>query len=264
MKLGVLVDAGLLGLAVALKEPKGHEYHWNPKNSRSPCPGLNALANHGYLPRSGLNIDLETLRNAVSAGFNFERTALDGPFNAAIEFNLSTSGNPNTFHLADLAKHDTIEFDGSLSRNDFNLGDDLHFNPAIWHTVAVNLDLYRLGPSEEDKYVTVEVAARARASRVKAAMAANKHFNASTAQMDGSPGTTGLYLTTLWDDDAGAAPKKWIRALFEEDRIPFREGYNPVTRKQKKLEDLGAMVAKVKAVDTDASKCKRRSRWGRH
>ncbi|KAK4234934.1 Chloroperoxidase [Achaetomium macrosporum] len=264
MKLSVFVEAGLLGLAAALREPKGHEYHRNPRDSRSPCPGLNALANHGYLPRSGLNIDLETLRYAVVAGFNLERTTQDGAFNLAIAFNLSTSGNSSTFHLEDLRLHDAIEFDGSLSRNDFYLGDNLHFNPAIWHTVATNLGLYKTGPSKEDKYVTVEVAAKAAAARVKAAMAANKHFNASESQMQGSPGTTALYLTTLWDDDAGAVPKSWIRALFEEERIPFREGYNPTTRKQKTAQDLGDMFARVTAVDTGAPKGKRELRWGSH
>jgi hypothetical protein len=148
------------------------------------------------------------------AGFNFERTSQDSFFQMAIDFNLSTSGNSSTFHLEDLKLHDAIEFDGSLSRNDFYLGDDLHFDPAIWHTVAVNLDLYNTGPSEKDKYVTVEVAARAAAARARAAKAANDHFNASAMQMMGSPGTTALYLTTVWDDDAGAAPKSWIKALF--------------------------------------------------
>lgn len=192
-----------------------------------------------------MNIDLDTLRYAVNAGFNYEPKSLDGPFNAAINFKLSTTGNSSTFHLADLAKHDTIEMDGSLSRNDFLLGDALTFDPAIWHTVALNLDLYNTGPSEADKYVTVETAAKARAARVKDAMAANKNFNASEAQMTGSPGTTALYLTTLWDDEVDAAPKTWIKPFFGRLRgfwyrvvIPWtrtvltvnRGGAHPVSR----------------------------------
>lgn len=45
-------------------------------------------------------------------------------------------------------------------------------------------------------------------------MKANPGFNASKAQMDGSPGTTALYLTTLWDDEADGAPKAWVKAFF--------------------------------------------------
>jgi hypothetical protein len=62
------------------------------------------------------------------------------------------------------------------------------------------------------------VAAKARAARVRDAMKVNKNFNASEAQMAGSPGTTGLYLTTLWDAEADAAPKAWIKAFFGMSR----------------------------------------------
>ncbi len=36
-----------------------------PNDSRSPCPALNALANHGYLPRDGKDITPEVLQRAV-------------------------------------------------------------------------------------------------------------------------------------------------------------------------------------------------------
>jgi hypothetical protein len=171
------------------------------------------LANHGFLPRSGLDIDFDTYRAAIAAGFNWEPHAVDLPFEASIQLNLSTTGNPLTFHLHDQNLHNAIEFDGSLSRNDFALGDDHTFDPAIWHTVAVNLGLYNTGPSEAEKYVTVEVAAKARAARVKDAMAANPDFD-PRGQPAGSPGTSALYMTSLWDDEVGAVPKAWIRALF--------------------------------------------------
>ncbi|KAH6635887.1 Chloroperoxidase [Chaetomium tenue] len=260
MKLGGFASVALFSLAAAVEEPEGHEYHRNPADDRSPCPGLNVLANHGFLPRSGLNIDLETFRYAAHAGFNYKLGSVDQLFQAALDFKLSTTGNSSTIHLSDLAKHDTIEMDGSLSRSDFLLGDDLNFDPAIWHTVALNLDLYNTGPSEADKYVTVETAAKARAARVKDAMAANPNFNASEAQIMGSPGTTALYLTTLWDDEADAAPKAWIRAFFEEERNPYLEGYDPANRREKTFDDVTAMFARVVAVKTEPTKCKRKFR----
>ncbi|KAJ5855615.1 Chloroperoxidase [Penicillium soppii] len=208
------------------RDPKGHEYHPAlPTDSRSPCPGLNALANHAYLPRSGKNIDLATLRNAVHDAYNYIPTSFDGAFAQAVSFNLTTTGNASTFHLFDLARHDDIEFDGSLSRNDIYFGDDVHFDINVWTPVAHNLNLYdTLGP-ENNQYVTVETAARARAARVKEAQRVNPSFNASANQIMGSPGTTALYLTTLWDDNVSAAPKAWVRAFFEEERIPFLEGF---------------------------------------
>jgi hypothetical protein len=36
-----------------------------PNDSRSPCPALNALANHGYLPRDGKNISPDVLQRVL-------------------------------------------------------------------------------------------------------------------------------------------------------------------------------------------------------
>ena len=184
---------------------------------RSPCPGLNALANHGWLPRSGKNIDRAAVDYAAISAFNYAPGTFDSFVQLVWDFNLSTTGNFSTFNLVDLKKHDAIEFDGSLSRNDFYFGDDLHFDPAIWHTVATRLGLYDdVGHSEKGKYVTVEIAAKAWAARVADAKRANPTFNASASEKMDSPGTTALYLTTLWDNAADAAPKSWIRAFFGE------------------------------------------------
>ncbi|KAJ6582149.1 Chloroperoxidase, partial [Mycena capillaripes] len=39
---------------------------------RSPCPGLNTLANHGYIPRNGKNITIPMILNAASDAFNID------------------------------------------------------------------------------------------------------------------------------------------------------------------------------------------------
>ncbi|KAK0707295.1 Chloroperoxidase [Lasiosphaeris hirsuta] len=256
MKLTSLAQTGLFTLAAAshfgFREPAGHEWHPPVRgDSRSPCVGLNNLANHGYLPRSGKNIDLEAVRRAVAGAYNYERTAFDSAFQQAVDFKLTTTGNASTFHLADLALHDAIEFDGSLSRNDFASGDDLHFDPAVWHGVAKSLGLYEIGSDKADRYVTVETAARARAARVAEAKRLNPAFNASDAQAQGSPGTTALYLTTLWDATQGAVPKAWIRSWFEQERIPYREGYKPLSDTPKTGKDIGDMFQRILAVDTE-------------
>ncbi|KAL2862612.1 peroxidase family protein [Aspergillus lucknowensis] len=255
MKLSLFAQSALLTVAAALPgrwHDHDHERHeWRPagpNDSRSPCPGLNVMANHGYLPRSGRDIDLATFRNAIAGAYNYAPKSLDFAFQKAIDLKLSTTGNASTIHLSDLNVHDAIEFDGSLSRSDYNLGDNHSFDPEVWGGVAESLGLYDAAPdNEDDLYVTIEVAAKARAKRVAEAMALNPRFNASENQMMGSPGTTALYLTTMWDYDAGAAPKAWVRAFFEEERLPFLEGYRaPKTQKDANL--LGAISKAVLAV----------------
>ncbi|BCS25206.1 peroxidase family protein [Aspergillus puulaauensis] len=251
MKLAFILETAFFGLAAA-SCPFGHGNHKyqkaRPEDSRSPCPGLNVLANHGWLPRSGKNIDLATVRSAVAGAYNYAPTTFDEAFQMALDVNLSTTGNSSTFHLADLRKHNAAEFDGSLSRNDAYFGDNLHFSPAVWETVAERLNLYDAGDCEKDKYVTVETAARARAARVEDAMRANPDFTNSKLAMEGSPGTTSLYLTTLWDYEADGAPKAWVRAFFEDERIPYIEGYRrPNTPRN--FTHIGDMNSRVLAVD---------------
>ena len=42
--------------------------------TRGPCPGLNTLANHGYLPRDGKGITLQILKDSMLDGFNIENS----------------------------------------------------------------------------------------------------------------------------------------------------------------------------------------------
>lgn len=109
---------------------------------------------------------------------------------------MSSTGDPSTFNLRDLAVHDTIEKDGSQTRNDIYFGDDLHFDPTVFDIVAKTLDIY---DESESRFVTIDTAAKARAARVAEDMSLNPTFNASDgAQMMGSIGTTALYLLSMW------------------------------------------------------------------
>lgn len=55
---------------------------------RSPCPAMNTLANHGFLPRNGRNITHQMLVSACKDGFNV------GPLVPDTAFNLSIALNP--------------------------------------------------------------------------------------------------------------------------------------------------------------------------
>ena len=104
-------------------EPQGHRWHQplstdrksevsltRPIDSqlticlgRSPCPGINALANHGYLPRNGLNISLEQFITGVREGYNFGPDVAIFAVQAYQPF--TTTGNNNTLNLNDLDHH---------------------------------------------------------------------------------------------------------------------------------------------------------------
>ncbi|KAF4342189.1 sterigmatocystin biosynthesis peroxidase stcC [Fusarium beomiforme] len=247
MKASLLSSAFLAVSAYALPEPKGHEFRAaGPYDSRSPCPGLNALANHGYLPRDGSNINYEMINHAAQAAYHFEDGFYIEAVNMVFQLNISTTNRPNeTFHLRDLARHDKIEVDGSLTRNDIFFGDDLHFDATVFDPVARDLELDKI--SSKDRFVTIETAAKATKNRLDLAKRANPEFNASVHQHQTEYGTTALYLYTVWDEDQKAAPKRWVKALLGEDRIAYREGYDK-GKSVKTNKQLGAMTQAIRAV----------------
>ena len=177
------------------------------------------MANHDYLPRNGKNIGYDELRFAISHAFNFEPHTFDGAMKQYLDANFSRSDTPasslNLDDLATLGAHQSgVEFDGSISRGDIYTGNNIDYDPRVFGPVAKDLGLDNIGWHHHDKFVTIEVAAKARYNREKVAVAENKWFNASESQMTGSPGTTALYLLTMWDDDEEAAPKSWVKSFF--------------------------------------------------
>lgn len=81
---------------------------------RGPCPGLNTLANHGLLPRSGKNITQADLVTAMRQGMNQDESLSVLLFRAAVQTNPAKDNA--TFSLPDLGRHNILEHDASLRR----------------------------------------------------------------------------------------------------------------------------------------------------
>lgn len=88
-------------------------------DSRCSCPALNAMANHGLLPRDGKNISFKQLGAAIRATYNFAPTFCFFVPNFAANY-LNKSYGKDTFDLAELDLHSEsgIEHDASLTRED--------------------------------------------------------------------------------------------------------------------------------------------------
>jgi len=98
--------------------PSGDEVSGIPGTTatyrRSPCPALNTLANHGYLPRNGQNITRDILASAIEEVYNI------GSGVAAI----LVAQVPETTTLDYLSTHNNIEHDASLAHADAYYGGD--------------------------------------------------------------------------------------------------------------------------------------------
>lgn len=88
------------------KKTAAVDHSWQPPtptDRRSPCPMLNALANHGYLPRDGKDVSLADLVTGFKESINL---APEATFLVTVKaLQASSTGNFLTLHLDDLNKH---------------------------------------------------------------------------------------------------------------------------------------------------------------
>ncbi|KAF8241106.1 Cloroperoxidase [Tricholoma matsutake] len=92
-------------------------------DSRSACPAINAMANHGILRRDGRNISFKELNSASRATFNFAPTFCFVVPNFSAK-TLKKSYWSDTTDLADINIHNGIEHDASLTRSDTAIESD--------------------------------------------------------------------------------------------------------------------------------------------
>lgn len=224
-----------------------------PGDRRSPCPMLNALANHSYLPHSGKDISLAQLIQGLKRGINL---APDASLIVGIKaLQASTTGRWVSFHLDDLNKHGVIEHDGSLSRADLSMGphhDNHTFSPEIWATTLSVLRSPDSPDSDEDldERISIEKAAKMRGYRIEQGPKINPEgFHMSSEDLRFSAIETALYLRVFGEGTGGGARTRWVRVMFEEERLPIEEGFKrsdkPLTiaeilELQRKVEAVGA------------------------
>ncbi|KAL8377356.1 hypothetical protein RB595_008168 [Gaeumannomyces hyphopodioides] len=227
----------LLSIVSAL--PTEGEHAWKPagpNDSRSPCPMLNALANHGFLPRDGRNISMAQFITGLQDGVNLDESATR--LVATIGMEASTTGNPNTVHLADLNKHGVIEHDGSLSRADTVTGDNHSFNKDIF--------AFTVSQWPADK-ITIEHSAKSRNARLADAKAKNPTFALSARAVQGSLLENALIQVVFGEGVNGNADKKMVTTFFEKEQLPYELGYKRPD-KSITLGDCQNVIGKILAV----------------
>ncbi|KAJ7917256.1 Chloroperoxidase [Mycena leptocephala] len=119
-----------------------------PNDMRGPCPGMNTLANHGYISRNGIT-SFEEIIIAAGEAFNIDRDM--GVGMAAL--NLLARGNAFVNKISiggisplvpplpgqidgpetrGIAAHGRGEGDASMTRSDVHIGDSRNFNQTLW------------------------------------------------------------------------------------------------------------------------------------
>ncbi|KAJ2914351.1 heme-thiolate peroxidase, partial [Candolleomyces efflorescens] len=155
-----------------------------PGDERGPCPALNTLASHGYLPRDGVATPAQLI-TATQEGFNFDNTAaivvtyLAHLLNGNILTDLLSIGGltPKTgpppappAHAGGLNVHGTFEGDAGLTRGDAFFGDNHSFNQTLFDKFVDFSNRYGGG------FYNLTVAAELRYSRIQDSIATNPEF----------------------------------------------------------------------------------------
>ncbi|KAE9396717.1 Cloroperoxidase [Gymnopus androsaceus JB14] len=184
---------------------------------RSPCPGMNTLANHGFISRDGRNITIPMVIRAVDIVYN---TPSGPDLNLALKLALLTTDAPDSFTLDDLKLHvhGTMEHDASLSRSDESIGDSIHFNSTVFATIA------EANP-DSDVYDTTSVG-QAMEERLALAKQANPNLLNTVKERHSQLLEASLFLSVMGDARTGVAPKKFVHVFFYEERLPLVEGWH--------------------------------------
>ncbi|PQE15049.1 sterigmatocystin biosynthesis peroxidase stcC protein [Rutstroemia sp. NJR-2017a BVV2] len=232
----VAAASGLYSGAEAY-EAYGHAWQAPSKDAvRGPCPMLNSLANHGYLPRNGKDITLNITIDALGTALNIDEELSEFLYDEAITTNPDYP-NATVFSLANLVTHDILEHDASLSRVDYYFGNPQPFNQAIFDQTRSHWTA---------DIINVTMAANARYARVQTSNKTNPTFGLSELGSEFGYGESAAYIGLLGDKTSGTVAKKIVEYLFdpspsvaeprtyvlfvENERLPTEVGWHRVAQ----------------------------------
>lgn len=204
---------------------------------RTPCPVLNALANHGHIPRDGRNMTADQLKAAFRyLGFGIDTTSflVNGAFKVHADNPMAGSGgsrlglrdadevDPNgvpVLNLDKIGRSHAVEHDVSITRQDRTLGDCTVLQPQLLADFlkcpadGCGFTVSDIGKFRKDRYD------QQKKDNSQLDFGPDKHQLAcgEIAAFQGVFGK-GMYYTI---------PKEYVKAMFEDERLPFEEGWTP-------------------------------------
>lgn len=164
---------------------------------------LNALANHGFLPHDGQNITQNMTTFALDTALNIPPQFGTFLHRAAVRTN--PNGNAtNTFNLDHLGRHNILEHDASLSRQDAFFGNNLLFNETVFNQTR----------SHWQETINVQQAAAARFARVQTSNTTNPTFGLTKVGQQFSLGESAAYIIVLGNATSRTVNRTVVEYLF--------------------------------------------------
>ncbi|KAG6843549.1 hypothetical protein H0H87_003322 [Tephrocybe sp. NHM501043] len=193
-------------------------------DSRCACPALNAMANHGILPRDGKNISFKEMSRALNATYNYSSTFCRFVPTYAANM-LKKKYDTDTVDLADLDLHNGIEHDASLFRR------DVHYEPdqSVIHVPYVKELLASATGKDADgsPLLTIADVSRYSAKRRAESRAQNPEFSLDTMHKTFGSSNSSTLVTAF------GGHIKDLEIFLLEERLP--EGWEPKIRERNGL-----------------------------
>ena len=240
-----------------------------PGDIRSPCPAVNTLANHGYLPRDGRNVRAsEFLKGMNQYGLSsalggllthpifLEKQNKDAkaksswwsiiihPFASAFApLGMREPGQKDAegvacLNLDQLALHNAVEHDVSLTRRDIAQGDNITSQPDL---IA---DL--LASSSNGKTITMDDFINLRRRRYERQNEDNPQLEFQGFQVQGACAEVALILKAF--GNGKEVPVGYMKALFQDGRMPWKEGWSRRTWWTVGVVEVLSLASKIKTI----------------
>ncbi|KAF2254655.1 Cloroperoxidase [Trematosphaeria pertusa] len=223
-----------------------------PNDFRGPCPMMNTLANHGYLPRDGGNITKPNAVQALSSALNFNTSLAELMFEMAIIAN--PEPNATFFTLDQLNRHNVLEHDASMSRTDAFFGNNHIFNQSVFDATRV----YWTGST-----LTADMLANGKIARQIESKAFNPNYTFTATTEQFSLGEVAAPIIVFGDMQSGTVERELVEYFFaENERLPTELGW---TKKAQAVtvEQVGGvsqMIAQAASLLTDGAAATKK-RW---
>ncbi|KAF7309085.1 Cloroperoxidase [Mycena kentingensis (nom. inval.)] len=222
-----------------------------PDDQRGPCPAMNTLANHGYIPRDGIASFEELITGMMEVGPHIHLVPTSDflqAFNLPITIasglaanNFLTRGNvfinkisiggissaipPYPGKLdgpvtAGIAKHGRVEGDASITRADEFIGDNRNFQDILYDLAL--LQLGKFGSDGPDNSTVFNVKTLSAISRQAIArdQAANPQFTLNQARLNGLSAANSLILDAWANGTTKLSTLQIVGSFFRNQTFP--------------------------------------------
>ncbi|KAF4986383.1 hypothetical protein FDECE_15988 [Fusarium decemcellulare] len=205
---------------------------------RSPCPFMNTLANHEFVPHDGRNVTRAPFITSIQEALGIYEPLATQIFDMALVAN--PTPNATTFDLDMLHKtHGRIEHDGSLSRRDVIFDPTNPFDEGTFDNFVSYFG--------KSKTINIKNLANARARHAYDMSLINSNFTITEPEVPLIIGENAMLISIFGNPDTAVAKRSFIEYFFREERFPVLLGWIPSDGK------VGPNVGNVVQAITDQS-----------